>query len=214
MAIELLCRKIGMTRVFVEGGESVPVTVLEAGPNPVVQVKTPEKEGYAAVQLAFGDRPRRTASKPLAGHYDKAKVAPRRHLHESRVSPEELSGFEVGAELKADLFEAGQRVDVIGTAKGRGVQGTVRRHNFDQKRRTHGTHEGKRLPGSIGAGAFPGRVIKGKRMAGHMGDHRVTTRNVVVVRVDAERNLLLVRGSVPGHNGGIVRVRSAVASRR
>lgn len=213
MAIELLCRKIGMTRVFDESGQSVPVTVLEAGPNPVVQVKTPEKEGYAALQLAFGDRPRRTASKPLLGHFDKAKVAPKRHLHESRVEPEALAGVEVGSEIKADVFSPGQRVDVIGTAKGRGIQGTVKRHNFDVKRRTHGTHEGKRLPGSIGAGAYPGRVIKGKRMAGRMGDERVTTRNVLVVRVDAGRNLLLLRGAVPGHNGGLVRVRTALAGR-
>lgn len=214
MAIELLCRKIGMTRVYDEEGMSVPVTVLEAGPNAVVQKKTPERDGYAAFQLGFGDRRRKTLSKPALGHFERAQVAPKRWLHESRVTPEELGQYEEGGEVTVEVFQPGQRVDVIGTSKGRGVQGTVKRHHFAIKKRTHGTHEGHRLPGSIGAGSYPGRVVKGKRMAGHMGSERVTIRNLRVVRVDAEKNLLLVRGAVPGFPKGLVRVRVATASRR
>ncbi len=213
MAIELLCRKIGMTRIFNEAGDCIPVTVLEAGPNTVVQVKTPETDGYSALQLGFGERRRSTLSKPALGHFEKQGVAPKRFLHESRLTAEEVAGYEKGGEVKADVFAAGQKVDVVGTSKGRGTQGTVRRHNFRIKRATHGTHEGHRRPGSIGAGAFPGRVIKGKRMFGHMGSERVTVRNLEIVQVDPERNLLIVRGAVPGHNQGLVRVRAAIASR-
>jgi large subunit ribosomal protein L3 len=213
VAIELLCRKIGMTRVFDDEGQSVPVTVLEAGPNPVVQKKTPERDGYAALQLGFGERRRSRVTRPARGHFEKAGVAPKRWLAESRVGAEDLAKYEAGGEVRVEIFAPGQRVDVIGTSKGRGHQGVVKRHHFVLKKKTHGTHEGKRIPGSIGAGSYPGRVIKGKRMSGHMGDERVTTRNVLVVRVDAERNLLLVRGSVPGHANGLVRVRTAVAPR-
>lgn len=213
MAIELLCRKIGMTRIFDETGQVVPVTVLEAGPNAVVQKKTRDRDGYDALQLGFGERKRSRTPKPLLGHFDKAQVAPRRHLHESRVDAEEAARWEVGQEVKADVFSAGQRVDVIGTSKGRGTAGVVKRHHFAVKKESHGTHEGFRNPGSIGAGAFPGHVIKGLRMAGRMGNERVTTRNLVVVRVDADRNLLMVRGAVPGPNDGVVRVRAAVAPR-
>ncbi len=211
MAIELLCRKIGMTRVFNEAGESVPVTVLEAGPNTVVQVKTPENDRYAAVQLGFGERRPKTLSKAAVGHFQKGGMEPKRHLHESRLSAEEVAQYEVGQEIKADVFESGQRVDVIGTSKGRGTAGTVKRHNFAVKRRTHGTHESFRHGGAIGAGAYPGKVIKGLGMFGRMGASKVTTRNVEVVRVDAEKNLLLLRGSVPGHNNAVVRIRAAVA---
>ena len=213
MAIELLCRKIGMTRIFDEGGLSVPVTVLEAGPNVVVQRKTPDKDGYSALQLGFGERKTRRTTKPQAGHFDRAGVTPRRHLRESRVGDDEIENFEVGQELGPDLFEAGQRVDVIGTSKGRGTTGTVKRHGFAIKKKTHGTHEGFRNPGSIGAGAYPGRVIKGMGMAGRHGNSRVTTRNLEVVRVDAANHLLLVRGAVPGPGDGIVRVRAATAPR-
>lgn len=213
MAIELLCRKIGMTRIFDEGGLSIPVTVLEAGPNVVVQKKTPDKEGYSALQLGFGERKAKHATKPLAGHFDRAGVTPRRHLSESRIEAEALEGYEVGQEVGADVFEAGQRVDVIGTSKGRGTTGTVKRHGFAIKKKTHGTHEGFRNPGSIGAGAYPGRVIKGMRMAGRHGNAQVTTRNLEVVRVDADRQLLLLRGSVPGPSDGVVRVRAATAAR-
>ena len=212
MAIELLCRKIGMTRIFAEDGECIPVTVLEAGPNPVGQKKTDETDGYTALQLAFQDRRAKTTTKAVLGHFAKAKVAPKRHLRESRISPEEAQGYEVGQELKVDLFSEGQRVDVIGKSKGRGTAGVVKRHGFKVKRRTHGTHEAFRHAGSIGAGAYPGKVIKGMRMPGRMGNARVTTRNLQVVRIDAEQNLLFLRGAVPGHNNGVVRVRPAVAA--
>ena len=213
MAIELLCRKIGMTRIYAESGESIGVTVLEAGPNPVVQKKSVAGEGYDALQLGFGERKRSRTSKALLGHFERAKVAPKRHLHESRVTAEDAAKYEVGQDVKVDVFAKGQRVDVIGTSKGRGTAGVVKRHHFAVKKESHGTHEGFRLPGSIGPGSFPGHVIKGLRMPGRLGNERVTTRNVEVVRVDLERNLLLVRGSVPGANDGLVRVRAAVAPR-
>ncbi|MCP3985760.1 MAG: 50S ribosomal protein L3 [bacterium] len=211
VAIELLCRKIGMTRVFSESGECIPVTVLEAGPNTVVQKKTPEKDGYSALQLGFGERRRVTLQKPRLGHYEKAGVAPKRYLKECRVSEQELDQFDVGAEIKADLFEAGQKVDAIGTSKGRGNAGVIKRFHFKIKRKTHGTHEGARRPGSIGAGAYPGKVIKGKPMYGQLGNAKVTTRNLEVVQVDTDKNLLLVRGGVPGHNNALVRLRPASA---
>ena len=213
MPIDLLCRKLGMTQIFDEAGERVGVTVLEAGPNVVVQKKTPEKEGYAAVQLGFGERRRVTMTKPVLGHFEKAGVAPKRYLAESRLEVGELGSFEKGQELGAGLFEKGQRVDVIATSRGRGTQGVVKRHNFPMHRWTHGTHEFFRHGGSIGANSYPGRVIKGMRMAGRHGNTRTTTRNLEVVRVDAERNLLFVRGAVPGHPNTLVKVRHAVASR-
>jgi large subunit ribosomal protein L3 len=212
VAIELLCRKIGMTRLFDEG-ESVPVTVLEAGPNPVVQKKTQATDGYDALQLGFGERKRSRTPKPLLGHFDKAQVAPKRHLHESRVAAEDATKWEVGQEVKVDVFAKGQRVDVVGTSKGRGTAGVVKRHHFAVKKESHGTHEGFRLPGSIGPGSYPGHVIKGLRMPGRLGNEQVTTRNLVVVAVDAAKNLLFVRGAVPGPNDGVVRVRPAIAPR-
>ena len=214
MAIELLCRKIGMTRVYDEGGVSVPVTVLEAGPNPVVQKKTQQTDGYDALQLGFGTRKRSRTPKAVQGHFEKAKVAPRKHLRESRVTAEEAAAYEVGQDVTVGVFQKGQRVDVIGTSKGRGTAGVVKRHHFAIKKESHGTHEGFRLPGSIGAGTYPGHVIKGLRMPGRMGNGQVTVRNVVVVRIDPDRNLLLVRGAVPGANDGLVRVRAAIAPRR
>ncbi len=213
MAIEFLCRKIGMTRLFSDSGECIPVTVLEAGPNTVVQKKTQEKDRYTALQLGFSERRRQTLSKPRLGHFEKAGVSPKRYLQESRVDAETLEQYEVGGALTADIFEAGQKVDVIGTSKGRGTAGVVKRHNYKVKRKTHGTHEAFRHPGAIGAGAYPGKVIKGMGMFGRMGNARVTVRNLEVVRVDAERNLLMIRGAVPGHNNGLVRVRNAVAAR-
>lgn len=214
MAIELLCRKIGMTRIFAEDGECIPVTVLEAGPNSVVQKKTDETDGYTALQLAFQDRRPKTATKAVRGHFAKAKVELKRHLCESRISAEEAGSYEVGQELKVDLFSEGQRVDVIGQSKGKGTAGVVKRHGFKVSRRTHGTHEYFRHGGSIGAGSYPGKVIKGMGMPGRMGNARVTTRNLQVVRIDAEQNLLFLRGAVPGHNNGVVRVRPAVAAHR
>lgn len=211
MPIELLCKKLGMTQIFTDSGEAVPVTVLEAGPNLVVQKKTNEKDGYIAVQLAFGDRRENLFSKAEKTHFEKnGGSAPKRHLSESRISEAEAAVLEPGSEITAAIFGAGQRVDAIGTSKGRGFTGVVRRHGFTISKRSHGTHESFRHGGSIGAGSSPGRVIKGKRMAGQHGNTRVTTLNLEVVRVDHERNLLFIRGAVPGHKNGLVKIRTAV----
>jgi large subunit ribosomal protein L3 len=213
MSIELLCKKLGMTRVFAESGEAVPVTVLEAGPNVVVQRKTGEKDGYDAVQLAFGERRAALFSKAEKTHFEKNGGSdPKRYLAESRLSAEEVAELESGAELKVDIFAVGQRVDAIGTSKGRGFSGVVRRHGFAIKKRTHGTHEAFRHAGSIGAGASPGKVIKGMKMAGQLGNARVTTQNLEVIRVDTDRNLLFVRGAVPGHKNALVKIRKAIKS--
>ena len=214
MPISLLCRKIGTTQIFAESGECIPVTVLEAGPNTVVQKKTPERDGYAALQLGFGERRPSRTPKALAGHFQKAKIAPKRHLQECRLSEAEArEEREVGSEIRCDVFAAGQRVDVVGVSRGRGTAGVVKRHKFTMKHNTHGTHENRRHTGSVGANTFPGRVIKGLRMAGRMGNERVTQLNLEVVRVDADKNLLFVRGTVPGHRNGIVSVRPTVKSR-
>ena len=210
MALEFLCRKIGMTQLFSDTGECIPVTVLEAGPNRVVQVKTEEKDGYSALQLGFGDRRLKRTSKPERGHFEKAGTAPQRMLRESRLPADEVAKYVPGQEIKVDIFRQGQRVDVIGTSKGRGMTGVVKRHHFSIKRLSHGTHEFFRHGGSIGPGSFPGRVIKGLKMAGRMGNERVTTQNIEVVRVDAERGLLFLRGGVPGHPNAFLRVRSSV----
>lgn len=210
MSIELLCMKLGMTQVFAESGEAVPVTVLEAGPNTIIQKKTQETDGYDAVQLAFGERREDLFSKGEKGHFAKSGVAPKRYLSESRLTAEEAAELEPGGELKVDMFEAGERVDAIGTSKGRGFTGVVKRHGFAIKKRTHGTHEFFRHGGSIGAGADPGKVIKGMKMAGQHGNARTTTRNLEVIRVDSERNLIFVRGAVPGHKNGLVKIRKAV----
>jgi large subunit ribosomal protein L3 len=211
--ITLLCRKIGTTQIFAETGECIPVTVLEAGPNTVVQKKTPERDGYAALQLGFGEQRPSRMPRALAGHFQKAKVAPKRHLQECRVTEAEAAEREVGSEIRCDVFAAGQRVDVVGVSKGRGTAGVVKRHKFTMKHNTHGTHENRRHTGSVGANTYPGRVIKGLRMAGRMGNERVTELNLEVVRVDPEKNLLFVKGAVPGHRNGIVSVRPTVKSR-
>jgi len=211
VAIELLCRKLGMTRIFTDSGECIPVTVLEAGPNAVLQQKTEATDGYTALQLGFADRRRKTLSKAANGHFEKAGVGPKRYAHECRVSAEEVEAHAVGSEIKADIFEPGQKVDAIGTSKGRGTAGVVKRHGFKVKRKTHGTHEGFRNPGAIGAGAYPGKVIKGQGMYGRMGAEKHTTRNLEVVQVDPEQNLVLVRGAIAGHNNGLVTLRPAVA---
>ena len=212
MTIELICRKIGMTRVFDENEDAVPVTVLEAGPNVVVQQKNTEKDGYTALQLGFGARREALFTKPERGHFAKADTAPRRRLWESRVGDDGLEAHPVGSEITCGIFEPGQLVDASGTSKGKGYQGVVRRHGMKIKKRTHGTHEAFRHGGSIGAGAWPAKVIKGMKMPGQMGNERVTVRNLEVVRVDQERNLLFVRGSVPGHRDGIVYIRAAIGT--
>ncbi len=210
MAIEFLCRKVGMTQIFKDSGECIPVTILEAGPNRVVQKKTEDTDGYTALQLGYGERRSDRTSKAQQGHFAKASTAPAEVLRESRVTAEEAEQYEVGQEIKADIFDEGQRVDVIGTSKGRGTAGVVKRHGFAVKRRTHGTHEFFRHGGAIGAGAYPGKVFKGIGMAGRYGNSRVTTQNVEVVKVDADKGLLYVRGGVPGHPEALLRVRPAV----
>jgi large subunit ribosomal protein L3 len=213
MSIELLCKKLGMTQVFTDTGVAVPVTVLEAGPNVVVQKKTSKKDGYDAVQLAFGKRREQLFSKAEKAHFEKNGGSdPKRYLSESRLTAEEAGELESGAEIKVDIFEVGQTVDAIGTSKGRGFSGVVRRHGFKVKRRTHGTHEAFRHAGSIGAGASPGKVIKGQKMAGQLGNARTTTQNLEVVRIDLERNLIFVRGAVPGHRNALVKIRKAIKS--
>ena len=191
------------------------MTVVSAGPCVVTQVRTERTDGYDAVQLAFGDRRANLFSKAEKTHFEKNGGSdPKRWLSESRLSAEEAAELESGAEIKVDIFEVGQRVDAIGTSKGRGFAGVVKRHGYSIKKRTHGTHEAFRHAGSIGAGSSPGKVIKGMRMPGQMGNERVTVRNLRVVKVDPEQNLLFVRGSVPGHNDSLVRIRPAVLPHR
>ncbi len=207
MPLKLLCRKVGNTQIFIDSGECIPVTVLFAASNTVVQKKTQAKDGYSALQLSFGERKPTRTTKALGGHYAKSNTAPARFLRESRLSAEEAEAYEVGQEIKVDIFETGQRVDAIGTSKGRGFSGVIKRHNFKIKRRTHGTHENHRHGGSIGAGAYPGRVFKGQKMPGQLGAQRSTVKNLEVVRVDGERGLIYVRGSVPGHKNALVQIR-------
>jgi len=214
VAIDFLCRKVGMTQLFGEGGECISVTVLEAAPNRVLQKKTEAKEGYDALQLAIGEKRKKVSSKAEIGHAAKggAAAAPR-YLRESRVDAKELEGFQVGQEIRCDIFKPGQRVDVIGWSKGRGTQGVVKRHHFPAKAEAHGAHENFRHGGSNGPGSFPGHVIKGLRMPGRMGNERATTLNVEVVRVDAKKGLLFIRGGVPGHPDALVQVRPSVKAR-
>ena len=210
MKIGLVGRKRGMTRVFTEEGASVPVTVIEVDPNRVTQVKNDDSDGYRSVQVTFGKRRASLVNKPVAGHYAKAGVEAGEGLWELRLPEGEGEELETGAELNVEMFEAGEMVDVTGTSKGKGFAGAVKRHNFRMQDATHGNSLAHRAPGSIGQCQTPGRVFKGKKMAGHMGDERVTTQNLEVVRVDAERNLLLIKGAVPGAPGGAVMVRPAV----
>ncbi len=214
MTMGLVGRKCGMTRVFNEDGDSIPVTVIEAQPNQITQVKTVENDGYRALQVSAGKRKASRVSKPQAGHFAQAKVEAGDLIKEFRLDESDAGEFEMGHEIKVDLFEVGQKVDVIGTSIGKGYAGTVKRHNFRTQDATHGNSLSHRAPGSIGQNQTPGRVFKGKKMSGHMGNVRSTVQNLEVVRVDAERNLLLVKGAVPGHRGGRVIVRPAVKARR
>jgi large subunit ribosomal protein L3 len=207
MKIGLIGRKRGMTRVFTEAGDSVPVTVIEIDPNRVAQVKSEESDGYRSVQVTFGRRRASLVNKPVSGHFAKAGVEAGEGLWELRLPQDAGDELEAGAELKVDMFAAGERVDVTGTSKGKGFAGTVKRHNFRMQDATHGNSVSHRAPGSIGQCQTPGRVFKGKKMSGHMGDERVTTQNLEIVRVDLERNLLLIKGAVPGAAGGAVMVR-------
>jgi large subunit ribosomal protein L3 len=203
----LLGEKIGMTQVWDEHNRIVPVTVVKAGPCVVTQVRTPENDGYDAVQLAFGAPNLRKVTKPAQGHFDKAGVTPRRNVVELRTS--DASEYTLGQELTVEVFEAGQEVDVTGTTKGKGFAGVMKRHGFHGLRASHGVQRKHRSPGSIGGCATPGRVFKGMKMAGRMGGVRVTTQNITVQAVDADKGLLLLKGAVPGPNGGLVLVRTA-----
>ena len=214
MAIGLVGRKCGMTRIFTEAGESVPVTVVEALPNRVTQVKTTDKDGYRAVQVTFGTKRPQLLSKAVAGHYAKAQVQPGRELVEFRLNGTDGADLKPGSELKVDLFSEGQAVDVTGVTIGKGYAGTMKRHNFGGHNASHGVSLSHRTPGSIGQRQTPGRVFPGKRMSGHMGVVRRTMENLRVVGVDAARNLLLIRGSVPGSEGGNVIVRASVKMAR
>ena len=204
----ILGKKLGMTQIFDEENRVVPVTVVEAGPCVVTQVRTKETDGYEAVQIAFGEIDPRKVNKPAAGHFKKAGVTPRRHVAEIRM--DDTSAYEVGQEVKVDIFEGVTFVDVTGTTKGHGYAGAMKRHGFAGQGAAHGNQASHRRVGSIGACATPGRVFKGTRMAGRMGNDRVTQQNLKVAKVDAESNLLLIKGAVPGVNGGLVVVKTAV----
>ena len=214
MAIGLVGRKCGMTRVFTDAGESVPVTVVEVLPNRVTQDNTTEKDGYRAVQVTYGERRPQLLSKAVAGHYASAQVAPGKALIEFRLGTKDGADLKPGSELKVDLFAEGQAVDVTGVTIGKGFAGVMKRHNFAGHHATHGVSLSHRTPGSIGQRQTPGRVFPGKRMGGHMGVVRRTTENLKVVVVDAARNLLLIRGAVPGAEGGQVIVRASVKAGR
>jgi large subunit ribosomal protein L3 len=210
MAIGLVGRKAGMTRVFTEDGISIPVTVIEVEPNRVSQLKTFETDGYKAVQVTSGNRKSSKVNKPTAGHYSKASVEAGRGLWEFRLEDGEDENIQLGSEFKVDLFASGQLVDVRGNTQGKGFQGGVKRHNFRMQDATHGNSLSHRAPGSIGQNQSPGRVFKGKKMAGHMGAVQRSQQNLEVVRIDLERNLLMVKGAVPGSKGGDVIVTPAV----
>lgn len=210
MAIGLVGRKVGMTRVFTEEGVSIPVTVIEVEPNRITQVKTMAVDGYRAFQVTTGKRRASRVNKPMAGHFAKSGVEAGRGLWEFRPDENEAGELAPGSELKVDLFKTGQKVDVTGVTIGKGFAGTIKRHNFRSQRASHGNSVSHRVPGSIGQNQSPGRVFKGKRMAGHMGAERCCMQNLEVIRVDAERNLLLVKGAVPGARGGDLMIRPAV----
>lgn len=211
MTTGIVGRKSGMTRIFADDGRSIPVTVVEAAPNRITQIKSDDVDGYKAVQVTTGEVKASRLSKAEAGHFAKANVQAGRGLWEFTVEDE--ASYEVGSELTVEGFEEGQIVDVTGTSKGKGYAGVIKRWNFSMQDATHGNSISHRAPGSIGQNQTPGRVFKGKKMAGHMGDEQVTVQNLEVVRVDAERNLLLIKGSVPGAPGGDVIVRSAVKAK-
>ena len=204
----ILGKKIGMTQIFTEEGIVVPVTVVEAGPNVVTQVKTVEKDGYNAIQVGFEDAKEKSLNKPQKGHLAAANVL-KKHLKEFRVDA--VEEFTVGQEIKADLFAAGEKIDVTGTSKGKGFQGPIKRHGQSRGPETHGSRYHRR-PGSMGACSFPGRVFKNKKLAGHMGSVKVTVQNLEVVRVDADKNLILVKGAIPGPKGSMVTIKEAVKS--
>lgn len=200
----LIGKKLGMTQIFAETGDATPVSVIQAGPCPIVQVKTPERDGYSAIQIGFGEAKKSRVSKPAAGHFNRASLAPLRVLKEVRV--EDASQFKVGDVLNVKIFEGAERVDVAGVSKGRGFAGTIKRYHFQRGPETHGC-KNVREPGSVGANTTPARILKGKRLPGRMGGKNRTTRNLKIVQIDEENNLIFVMGSVPGANNGIVFIR-------
>jgi large subunit ribosomal protein L3 len=210
MAIGIVGRKVGMTRIFTEDGVSIPVTVIEATPNRVTQLRTEETDGYRALQVTTGAKKANRVNKAAAGHFAKAGVEAGRGLWEFRLDGNEGEGIEVGSEITVEIFADGAKVDVAGTSKGKGFQGAIKRWNFSSQRMTHGNSLSHRAPGSIGQNQSPGKVFKGKKMAGQLGNKQITTQSLEVVRVDAENNLLLVKGAVPGATGGDVIVKPAV----
>ena len=205
----LLGKKVGMTQIFDENGKVIPVTVIEAGPCTVVQIKTKDADGYEAVQLGFGEVKAKKVTKPAAGHFKKANVEPKKHLREFRL--EEIS-YNVGDELKADVFTAGESVDITGTTKGKGFQGVIKRHGQSRGPMGHGSMYHRR-PGSMGPTSTPGRVFKGKKLPGHMGMQQVTIQNLEIVSVDLDKNVILVKGSVPGNKGAILKIKDSVKSK-
>jgi large subunit ribosomal protein L3 len=213
MSLGLVGRKVGMTRIFTPEGDSIPVTVLDVSDNRVTQIKTVETDGYTAVQVAFGTRRASRVTKPLAGHLAKAGVQAGEVLKEFQIDAAKAAELSNGAVIGTDLFEVGQKVDVQGVSIGKGYAGTIKRYNFASGRASHGNSRSHNVPGSIGMAQDPGRVFPGKRMTGHMGDDTVTVQNLVIARIDADRNLLLVRGAVPGAKGGKVFVTPAVKTR-
>ncbi|WP_431709862.1 50S ribosomal protein L3 [Glutamicibacter uratoxydans] len=204
----LLGTKLGMTQVWDENNNLIPVTVVQADSNVVTQLRNADRDGYAAVQIGYGQIDPRKVTKPLAGHFEAAGVTPRRHLVELRT--EDAADYAAGQELSVEIFEAGQKVDVVGTSKGKGFAGVMKRHNFAGASASHGAHKNHRKPGSIGGASTPGRVFRGQKMAGRMGAERVTTQNLTIHAIDAEKNLLLIKGAVPGARGRVVLVRTAV----
>ena len=213
MSLGLIGRKVGMTRVFTDDGASIPVTVLEVVPNRVTQIKTVASDGYTSLQVAHGTRRASRITKALTGHYAKAGVAAGSGIKEFNVSADILAGYQVGGNVTVEIFTAGQLVDVTGTSIGKGFAGAIKRHHFKSNRASHGNSKSHNVPGSIGMAQDPGRVFPGKRMPGHLGDVTVTTQNLEIVRVDAERNLLLIKGAIPGSKGGDVVVRPAIKAK-
>lgn len=214
MSLGLVGRKVGMTRVFTDDGDSIPVTVVDVSNNRVIQIKTPETDGYCAVQVAYGKRRAHRVNKAAAGHYAKAAVEAGSVLKEFRITSEQVSGLKVGGIIGVDVFTVGQKVDVAGTSIGKGYAGVIKRHHFKSNRASHGNSVSHNKPGSIGMAQDPGRVFPGKKMTGHLGDVKRTTQNLVIVRIDAERQLLLIRGAVPGAKNGDVTVYPAVKAGR
>ena len=213
MSLGLIGRKVGMTRLFTEDGASVPVTVLEVVPNRVTQIKTVETDGYTGLQVAYGERRASRINSALTGHYAKSGSVPGAGIQEFSVSDDVLANYTAGATITVDIFQAGQLVDVTGTSLGKGFAGAIKRHHFSSNRASHGNSRSHNVPGSIGMAQDPGRVFPGKRMPGHLGAVKVTTQNLEIVRVDAERNLLLIKGAIPGSKGGDVVVRPAVKAK-